>query len=153
MHKNSSRRYFQMSSSILSNMMESIVCFMMHSSKALTIMRFFAGCNPSSSWRSNLKACMKSLWNWTVMDLTWIEHSAYNIDSRYGCILGMDVTSCHASVRNSWSETPQSDVLLWKKKDAASCVSWKCSAMVWAMADFPAPAGLLSQKIRWGGSG
>ena len=125
----------------------------LHLSKVLTIMRFFAGRNPGSSQRSNLKACMKSLWNWTVMDLMWIEHSVYNIDSRYGCILGMDITSCHASVRNSQSKTPWSDVFLWKKKDAASCVSWKHSAMVWAMADFPALVELLSLKICWDGSG
>ena len=121
----------------------------LHLSKVSTIMRFFAGRNPGSSQRSNLKACMKSLWNWTVMDLMWIECSAYNIDSRYGCILGMDITSCHASVRNSQSKTLWSDVFLWKKKDAASCVSWKLSAMVWVMADSPALVGLLSQKICW----
>lgn len=101
------------------------------------------------SRRSFSKTCTRSLSNWTSMDLAQIERSVFSVDSRCGHISGMDRASCHASVGDTRSATPRSDVFLSKKKDAASCVSLQCSAMVWAIADFPAPAGPFNPEIRW----
>src|SRR6266550_7565857 len=105
-------------------------CSESHSSKASMMTNLFSGRRPDSALRNDSKIFRKNRLNWTLMDLKWIERSAFSADSRYGHILGMDVANCHASVRNSRSKTPRSDVFLWKKKDAARCVSWQCSAMV-----------------------
>ena len=50
-----------------------------------------------------------------------------DVDWGHGRILGMDVTSCHASVRNK-SETLRSDVFLCKKKCVAEALEASCEA-------------------------
>lgn len=122
-----------------------------HSSRPSIMTRYFnvVGCSDAAWSAANaINGWMISLWSWMGIIRWMMAGSSARTFWIWGCNLGMDRRSWYAKVAKSGSMELRLGLPREKKKLPPKIWhSAYCSAIVWAIADFPDPAGPCSQII------